>query len=278
MSTARRLALVLAYDGTDFAGWQRQEDGRRTVQGELEAGLGRLLGKPASVHAASRTDAGVHAHAQVAHVDVPDPARWLGLELRRRLNGVLPADLRVRAVASMDPAFHARRSAIAKRYEYRLRLAPADDPLTARFRAHVGFRVDPDAMRVASGAFLGRRDFAALRSEGSSARTTVREVTRCEVRGVPPEVDVLVEGSGFLRHMVRALVGCLVEVGRGRRPAAWIEDVLGAADRGAAGPNVEAKGLHLVGVAYGLPHQAALDAALAAELAREERVPAGAAP
>jgi len=254
-----RVALVVAYDGTDFAGWQAQAE-ERTVQRELERAASVLAGGAVVVEGAGRTDAGVHAEGQVAHVDVPEAA---AVPLGWRMNPLLPADLRVRGSVVVDETFHARKSAVWKRYRYRLRLAPVDDPLARRVRWHVAWRVDVDAVRAAAPTFVGERDFAALQSAGSSVATSVRAVTRCEVVGEPPEVDVVVEGSGFLRHMVRALVGCLLEVGRGRRPPEWIEDVLAGRRREEAGPNAPAHGLVLEAVGYPPPWDEALAAAVA---------------
>jgi tRNA pseudouridine38-40 synthase len=256
------VALVCRYDGTDFAGWQAQA-ARRTVQGTLEEAVSRLARHAAVVHGAGRTDAGVHAAAQVAHVDVPPAA---APALGRRLNALLPPDLRIWGAAPVEPAFHARRCAVSKAYRYRLRLAPTDDPLTRRFRHHVAWRVDLERLREATARFVGERDFRALQTAGSSVETTVRSIARCEAAGEPPEIDVLVEGTGFLRHMVRALVGCLLDVGRGRREPGWIDGVLAGADRADAAPNAPAHGLQLESITYPEPWASRLREAVRAGL------------
>lgn len=258
---SRRLAFVVAHDGTDFAGWQLQPD-CRTVQGVLEEALERICGMPVRLHASGRTDAGVHAEGQVAHADVPDSWADEVRELRHRMNSVLDDDVRVRAVAAVTADFHARRSAVGKRYRYGLHVAPVASPFTRRHRHHVPRLLDLEAMSRAAREFEGRRDFASLQSTGSSARTTLRELTSCAVRGRAPEIDVIVEGSGFLRHMVRALVGSLVEVGRGRRPPEWIAEALEAKDREAAGPNLPPTGLFLERVIYPDEHAEPLAEAL----------------
>lgn len=261
-----RVALVLAYDGTSFEGWQRQDgSSARTVQGELEHALSRLTGAPVGVHGASRTDSGVHARMQVAHADLVGPRSFPPDNLRYRLNGMLAADLRVRAVVTVPEAFHARVSATGKSYAYRLRVAPVADPFSSRFALHVPRALDLGRMRAAARHFEGERDFAALRSLGSSARTTVRRVTRCAVVGDAPELRLEVEGTGFLRHMVRALAGCLLEVGHGRREPGWVAEVLASADRGRAAANAPAHGLCLERVAHEEPFGTLILRALDAE-------------
>jgi tRNA pseudouridine38-40 synthase len=213
------------------------------------------------VEGAGRTDAGVHALGAVAHADVSCvPERP-----RRRLNGVLPEDVRARGVAIAPPGFHARKSALSKRYAYRFRCDEVECPLGRRFAWHVGGRLDVEAMRQAAGAFVGERDFASLQSTGSSVATSRREITRCELLGEPPDVGLVVEGTGFLRHMVRTMAGSLAEVGRGRREPSWIEQMLAEVRRGAAGPTAPARGLVLEHVAYPEPIAGLLRRALAGE-------------
>jgi tRNA pseudouridine38-40 synthase len=247
-----RVALVLAHDGTDYAGWQFQP-GLRTIQGVLEGALSTACGRRVVPHASGRTDSGVHAEGQVAHADVGERWRADPMGLRGRLAGLLDQDLRVRAVVPVDGGFDARKSALSKRYRYRMHLASLASPLTWRFRTLVSTDLDLAAMGAAAGRFVGERDFAALQTTGSSVQTSVRAVTRCGLEGEPPEVDLVVEGSGFLRHMVRAIAGCLLEIGRGRRDPAWIDEVLESRDRRAAAANAPARGLCLECVAYPEP-------------------------
>jgi tRNA pseudouridine38-40 synthase len=241
--------LVLEYDGTEFEGWQVQPGGRRTVQGTLEEAFGPLAEGAVRVYGAGRTDAGVHAEGQVANVRAAtrlDPARLL-----RALNARLPGDVVVRLLEPAPAAFHARRDARSKLYRYRLWTGLVRSPLRERFAWRVRAPLDLDALQSAAALLAGTHDFASFRAAGSAARTTVRTLTRAGWRGrVGEELCFEVEGPGFLRHMVRNLVGSLVEVGRGRREPGWIADLLAARDRTRAGPTAPAHGLTLVRVEY----------------------------
>ena len=247
-----RLALLLEYDGAEFAGWQRQREGQRTAQGALEEALRTVCGGSPAVTGAGRTDAGVHAWGQVASADVerhPAPeALWRGL------NGVLPRDMAVRALAPMPDAFHALRDAVGKHYVYRWWHRGARSPLRARDHHCVRGVVDPGAMRAAAAHFVGRHDFASLQAAGSSATTSVRTLYRVELREPGDgSLRLDVEGDGFLRHMVRNLAGTLLEVGRGRWPADSIPALLESRDRARAGPTAPAVGLLLASVRYDPP-------------------------
>jgi tRNA pseudouridine38-40 synthase len=252
-----RFRLVLEYDGTDFEGWQVQRlsearAGRRaprTVQGVLEEALTSVTGQPVVVHGAGRTDAGVHAEGQVASVSVET---HLGPgELRRALDAVLPRDVAVLEIEPAREGFHARRDARAKRYVYRIWNGPVRSPLRDRRSAYVRGALDVEGMREAARHLLGRHDFASFRASGSSGRTSVRTIRRLELRGeAGGEITIEVEGDGFLRHMIRNLVGTLLEIGRGRRAPASIPQLLDARDRKRAGPTAPARGLTLASVAY----------------------------
>jgi tRNA pseudouridine38-40 synthase len=241
--------LTLEYDGRDYAGWQVQRGDVRTVQGVLEGAIARVTRRAVRVTAAGRTDAGVHAEGQVAGARVETD---LGPgALQRALNGVLPADLAVRAAEVAPPDFDARRDARAKLYRYVVWNGPSRSPLRAPRAWDVRAPLDPAAMERAGGAFLGRHDFASFQASGSGVRRTARTLTRLDVEGVSRgEIRVWVEGDGFLRHMVRSLVGTLVEVGRGRRSATDMPAILAARDRRRAGPTAPARGLTLVRVDY----------------------------
>ncbi|MEE9607179.1 MAG: tRNA pseudouridine(38-40) synthase TruA [Myxococcota bacterium] len=241
--------LTLEYDGSDFQGWQVQPVGRRTVQGALETALARISGQPVRAIGAGRTDAGVHAEGQVA--SFRSDASPEGDALRRALNGVLPRDVAVLAAERAPEGFHARRDARSKLYRYRIWNGPTRSPLRARYALGCQRPLDLAAMRRAASDLLGRHDFASFQATGSSVRTTHRTLTRCEVAGeAGDEVRVWVEGDGFLRHMVRSLVGTLLEVGRGRRPADCMTAILAVGDRRAAGPTAPAAALSLVRVSY----------------------------
>lgn len=241
--------LTLEYDGTGFEGWQVQAGGRRTVQGALEEAIGRVTGARAAVTGAGRTDAGVHAEGQVASAAVE--TRLPPAELQRALNAVLPEDVAVIGLAAAPDGFHARRDARWKVYRYAIWNGPQRSPLRARTHLRVGARLDLAAMRDAAATLVGTHDFASFQAAGSSVASTVRTLARVEVRGAERgDVAIEVQGSGFLRHMVRTLAGTLIEVGTGKRPPGSMPAVLAARRRAAAGPTAAARGLTLVRVEY----------------------------
>ncbi len=271
-----RLRVDLAYDGRPFHGFARQP-GLATVQGTVEEALAALLEQPVRSVGAGRTDRGVHADAQVLHLDVDPDVPAVGRLLAdpavavRRLDAALPPSIRVHEVAAVPPGFDARFSATARAYRYRLR--DGVDP-QGRGRAGRGVardpgdvwsivgRLDVPAMREGGRHLLGEHDFASLcrRAEG---RTTVRRVDALTLRRLPAtevragrpvgpgRVDLRIEAPAFCHQQVRAIVGCLVEVGRGRRPAAWVGEVLAARDRAAAAAIAPPHGLTLEIVRYG---------------------------
>ena len=265
MST-RRIRLDVAYDGTDFSGWARQP-GLRTVCGVLEAELGTVLRNPVTLTVAGRTDAGVHARAQVCHVDV-DPA-WLDQRsldgrpeaLVRRLARLLPVDIAVMDARWVPDEFDARFSALRRHYEYRLTTAPwGAEPTRARDTAAWTRTADLEAVRAASERLLGLHDFAAFcrRREGA---TTIRELQRFEWRTEPDprgadapgatEVwTASVSADAFCWSMVRSLVGAVMAVGEGRRSLDWISGLLAETERSSAVPVAPARGLSLIGVDY----------------------------
>ena len=256
----RTLKLTVAYDGTRFVGWQRQASGE-SIQGWLERALEPIEGAHVTVHGAGRTDAGVHALGQVASVSMTathDP-----LTLLRALNAQLPPEIRVRTVEDVDPDFHARFSARRKRYRYLLRNAPVANPFERTLAWHVPEPLRLAEMAAAASSLRGTHDFGAFRSAGADVTTTVRTIYQSELgrdseqqhlpdtaaAGVLLTYDV--EGEGFLRHMVRAIVGTLVDVGRGARSVSSVAALLepGTA-RAQAGATAPAHGLYLVGVDY----------------------------
>ncbi len=242
---------TLAYDGTDFEGWQLQSAARsaRTLQGTLEEALTRLGGgTPVRAHAAGRTDAGVHALGQVVSFELPRPCEPAALA--RALNGLLPRDLRVLTAAEAAPGFHARRSAIGKLYRYELDTGRVQLPQRRRFAGHAPGALDAVAVAAAAELFLGRHDFASLMSSGSPVKTTMRTVTLSQVQQEPERLVYEVEADGFLRKMVRSLVGGLLAAGRGTRSLTELERALAARDRSAWPPPAEARGLTLVRVDY----------------------------
>jgi tRNA pseudouridine38-40 synthase len=245
--------VTLAYDGTDFAGWQVQArpsgPPARTVQGELEAALARLAGgAPVRVAGAGRTDAGVHALGQVASFTLPrafEPGA-----LQRALNGLLPLDVRVLEAAEAPPGFHARKSARSKLYRYLLDTGAVQLPTRRRLAAHVPWVLAPEAVTEAAALFVGRHDFASLASSGGSVRTTVRTVTRSQAVLQGGTLTYEVEADGFLRKMVRSMVGALIEAGRRAVTTSDLRRALAERDRRAWPAPAPACGLTLVRVDY----------------------------
>ncbi|MGE5236111.1 MAG: tRNA pseudouridine(38-40) synthase TruA [Acidobacteriota bacterium] len=250
MPSAPRIALRLAYLGGGFAGWQRQPR-RRTVQGELELALARLYRAPVQVRGAGRTDAGVHATGQVAHFDPPFPIPPAGV--REALNGILPADLRVRRAWPAGSGFDAHRSARAKRYRYRLAWGEVLDPWEALRSWEVPWPLALEDMRGALEAVVGTHDFAAFALSGHAGtgrRGTVRTVLSARLAGRGRRLALVIEGDGFLRGMIRRIAGALVEVGRGARPAAWFHLLVCESATRPPAPTAPARGLTLERVIY----------------------------
>lgn len=244
------LKLTLQYDGSGFAGWQRQPNGT-TIQALLEDALAPIEGTAVTVHGAGRTDAGVHALAQVASVTLERalPDATLG----RALNAVLPAAVRVLHVEPAAPDFHARFSARSKTYEYRIVNAPFVSPFLHRYVWHVPQPLDIPAMRAAAEVLRGAHDFAGFQGAGSEVATTERTVLALEWReggGYDSPIAFRITGTGFLRHMVRNIVGTLVEVGAGRWDGERVREVLASRDRSRAGPTAPPQGLFLAAVDY----------------------------
>ncbi len=242
-----RFRLTLEYDGAGFAGWQVQRGGLRTVQGVLSDALERITGQPCRPVGASRTDAGVHAEGQLVSVDLE--AAFDAEKLRRALNGVLPRDVAVVDAAEVGPEFHARWAARSKLYRYRIWNGSDPSPLRAARTHRVLPALALPEMRRAAAQLLGSHDFRSFQAARADPGATFRTLTRVDVEGeTRGEVHIWVEGDAFLRHMVRILVGTLVEVGVGRRDPGAIPPLLAARDRSRAGPTAPARGLCLVRV------------------------------
>jgi tRNA pseudouridine38-40 synthase len=245
----RNIRLVLEYDGSGYVGWQRQLSGP-SIQAELEQALHRLTGEEVTTRAAGRTDAGVHAAGQVVSVRLGSclsPERLMG-----GLNAYLPAAIAVRAADEVPEDFDARHSASGKLYRYQIWNARARSPLRARTHWHVRHPLDGAAMAEAAAVLVGRHDFRAFRAADCGRRTTVRLMRRVAVLRPEPEVlHVEVEATAFLKHMVRIIVGTLVQVGRGRLTAADVAALLQSGDRTRSGPTAPAHGLILCRVDYG---------------------------
>lgn len=244
-----RLKLTVAYRGAGFAGWQIQP-GQRTVQAEVQAVLRRLCGVPVVVHSAARTDSGVHALGQVAHCDVPGARA--GIAWRKSLNSLLPDDACVTAVEAVRPDFHARYDAVAKIYAYTLwtereYVLPQRRDYVWR---HAG--LDLAAMDAAALAFVGTHDFSAFQNVGTPLKSTVRTVSALwRAPGITPqEVVWRIRADGFLKQMVRNIVGCLVAVGRGRLDPGAVAGLLAGGDRNLAPETAPPQGLCLEQVEY----------------------------
>lgn len=254
--------LTLTYDGTPFYGWQVQP-GLPTIQGELQAALGRVLGSdwgtPPLPQGSGRTDAGVHALGQVANValEPPIPAG----NLLGALNRTLPAAIRVLSVDPVPPEFHARHSARAKTYEYRIFRGALCSPFLAPFVHHCRWKLDLDALQDAAQAVIGEHDFTSFAAtdpevsdrddEGAEPKSRIRTIYSSEwITSVDDLLTYRVRGNGFLHHMVRNLVGTMLEIGRGQLPSGAMPQILEARSRSAAGPTAPAKGLFLHSVEY----------------------------
>jgi len=247
-----RIALGLAYDGTTFHGYQTQPGGN-TVQDQLERALAQFLetAEPVPTAAAGRTDAGVHARGQVVHLETTaDRPLWNWV---RGVNTFLPDAIRVRWAAQVSNEFHARFSAKSRRYSYSILNEPVDLPLVSRSATWVFQPLDIDRMNRACRDVLGEHDFTAFRAAECQAASPIRVITRCEWEQPPTDHHRLVfhiKGNAFLHHMVRNLVGSLVEIGRGTRPEDWMASLLEGRDRTQAARTFPAQGLCLEEVEY----------------------------
>ena len=258
-SVVRTLKLTIAYEGTEYVGWQRQSTGR-SIQGCLESALAEIEGASVAVVGAGRTDAGVHALGQVASVQLRHQIAPAALV--RAVNARLPSDIRVMAAEVGREPFHARFHATAKTYRYRLLHGAVRNPFDRRYGWYVGDPLDYERMADAGRVLIGEHDFAAFRAAGSSTPSSVRTLFELSVGraqrnpwsvgdGAAETVTIIdTRGSGFLRHMVRVIVGTLVEVGRGQRDPAAVERALRSRERSTAGQTAPPHGLFLMRVEY----------------------------
>ncbi|MED1915302.1 tRNA pseudouridine(38-40) synthase TruA [Brevibacillus sp. NPDC058079] len=243
----KRLRCVLAYDGTDFSGFQVQPD-QVTVQGEIEAALNRVTGEDIQVFGSGRTDAGVHARGQVIHFDTSSNIpmdKW-----RFVLNNQLPDSIVIRTVEEVDASFHARFDVQVKEYRYCIDNNPVADVFRHRYADHIRFPLDVDAMQQAAHYLVGEHDFTSFCSAKTFVEDKVRTVYGLTVEKIGDEVWVTCQGNGFLYNMVRIIVGTLVEVGQGKRNPAELREILAACDREKAGKTAPAKGLTMWEVVY----------------------------
>jgi tRNA pseudouridine38-40 synthase len=246
----RRIRITLAWDGTDFHGWQVQP-GLPTIQGVLEEIVGAIEGKPVHVAGSGRTDAGVHARAQVAAftMDNPIPAD----NLRRAVNRLLPPAIRVLDAIEADADFHPRFDAIAKIYQYTIHRAPICSPFEWRYVHHYPYPLDEAAMAAAAALFDGEHDFTAFAASDNrdeEGKSRVRTIFSSTLTRSADRLIYTVRGSGFLKHMVRNMVGTLIEIGRGNLDEHAIAAFFSADSSRKAGPTAPAKGLVLLSVEY----------------------------
>jgi tRNA pseudouridine38-40 synthase len=245
----RRLLLLTEYDGTHFAGLQRQREGLRTVQGELERALPGIGALPKAV-AAGRTDAGVHALLMPFHIDLQSPIPTE--KVPEALNRLLPEDLKVVAAKEVGPDFHARRDALWRAYRYRVLLRPHPSPLLRHRALWLKGPLDLKAMEKALPLLLGRHNFLGFAKE--ETREGVRELLEARLEALEgeagPEVRFYFRGQSFLRGQVRGMVGTLLEVGLGKRPPESLRAILETGDRRLAGPSAPAMGLYFLEAAY----------------------------
>ena len=242
-----RIALGLEYDGTDFVGWQSQLDSR-SVQELLSLAIAEVADHPVSVSGSGRTDAGVHAAQQIAHFDTEarrEPRQWL-----LGINSNLPADIAVQWVKAVEPDFDARRSAQWRRYRYLLRQRARRSALSRRRTWSLRDSLDCGAMSAAAAGWLGENDFSAFRAAGCQSSTPMRRLISVGIHRRESLIVLEFTANAFLQHMVRNLVGVLVEIGTGKAAQSWAAEVLASRDRTQGGVAAPAQGLTLMEVAY----------------------------
>ena len=242
-----RIAMGVEYDGSAFHGWQLQ-DGARSVQGEVEAAVSRVADQPVRVHCAGRTDRGVHALEQVIHFDTqaqrPERSWVLGTNVN------LPPEVAVAWARPVDPAFHARFSAIARHYRYRLLCRRTRSPLDRDRAVWLHQELDLDRMREAALPLVGEHDFSSFRAQACQAKSPVRQVHYCDLEREGERLELRIGANGFLHHMVRNIVGVLVTIGRGEAQVGWVEELLAIRDRARGGVTAPPQGLYFVRADY----------------------------
>ena len=243
-----RLALGVSYNGQPYLGWQSQPSGQ-TIQDQLEKALSQFCDQRVLTHCAGRTDTGVHGLMQVVHLDTPlerDMHSWV-----RGTNRYLPSDIAVQWVQEVPDTFHARGSAVARRYVYVLLESPVRPALESG-RVGWSFRaLDETAMREAAQHLLGEHDFSSFRASACQALSPVKTLHRIDIHRRGPYWRFEFEGNAFLHHMIRNIMGCLVYVGQGMHPPSWLREVIDARNRDAAAPTFSPDGLYFAGPVYG---------------------------
>jgi tRNA pseudouridine38-40 synthase len=244
----RNLAIQIAYDGADFHGWQIQP-GQTTIQGLLQSVLSRLEGTTVTIQGSGRTDAGVHALSQVASFKLANPIPIANIS--KAINDLLPESIRVMAAQEVSAEFHARHSATAKTYEYRIHRGRTCSPFKSRYAYALACPLDETSMTATTRHFVGTHDFRALTAAGGEEnQSTVRTIYSSEIHRNGDLLTYRVRGNGFLYHMVRNIVGTLIKVGRGNLTPDDMPKLLAGKDRATAGPTAPPQGLFLVNVEY----------------------------
>ena len=244
----KNIKIVLEYDGSRYDGWQKQGNTDNTIQGKLEAILERMYGQYVEIHGSGRTDAGVHAFGQVANFHASESFSLE--EMKSTLNEYLSKDIRVLKVETVDERFHARLTARAKTYEYRIDNGEVADVFQRKYVMREENPLDLEVMREAAGYLIGTHDFKSFCANKKMKKSTVRTIYSIVIEKKDGMVSIRYNGNGFLYNMVRILSGTLIEVGRGIRKPEEIQAIINAQDRGAAGFTAPAQGLYLVEVEY----------------------------
>ena len=243
----KRVKIVVAYDGTNYRGWQIQNNGE-TIESMLNRAISSLTGEDIHVMGSSRTDSGVHAMGNVAVFDTE--ARMAADKFSYALNQRLPEDIRIQMSEEVEPDFHPRYCDSEKTYEYRILNRKFPVPTERLYSYFYHYKLDVDKMREATSYLIGRHDFASFCGSGAQVKTTIRTVTGIEVFRDGDIVTIRVSGTGFLYNMVRIISGTLIEIGNGQYPPERMQKILDAKDRSAAGPTAPAQGLTLMGIQF----------------------------
>ena len=244
---ATRYKATLKYVGTRYAGWQIQKN-QETIQGQLREALTTIAGHPVSVAGAGRTDSGVHAMGQVAHFTLAERASRE--KLIRALNGILPWDIRITHLSPVSSSFHAQKDAIRKRYEYRIYNGPTLSPFLNGYVLHVRHLLDLEAMQEAARQLCDTHDFTGFAAATTQVKSRTRHVCLSQIQKRGCHMMYRVEANGFLHHMVRNIVGTLLQIGSGKRPSSDIRKILKSRNRRMAGPTAPPQGLYLMKTWY----------------------------
>lgn len=242
------IKLTISYDGTNYHGWQKQKN-RVTIQQTLESALEKIINKKINLTGAGRTDAGVHAIAQVANFKT-DTINIPVNKLPLTLNSILPEDIRVLSGEIVDENFHARKSAKSKTYLYVISNTPIQSPFFARYSWHIPYKINLKKMQKAAKILRGKHDFRSFMSQGSNTKSTVRNLMKVKIKKKDSQIIFTLKADGFLKQMVRNIIGTLVEIGTGKREPEEIIKILNAKDRTKAGICAPPNGLFLLEVNY----------------------------